>query len=598
MDQRMNGVQNPQHYFGTLVVLSVAIGRDEIIDGQQRLTTISVLLGVVQNSIRKLEERCLALERANAANKAQADHYKQVAQSCDVTASPILNLLQFQDGFEDAKVIYSPRLLVSPEIRQTYQSFINGGDGEVASEKRTPATNLRKIAKYFRDEVVEPEIKKDDEPLELLRHFTLVLEILRDSLIVVRLDTPAAGAAAAIFESLNARGVALNTLDLLKVWMMASISQAQVVNTEISAAMREMASDNVDRQLEFFEDFYQARTRKTPKKGISSSNPKVFAIDARRDVFKDPMFNFGPQKLDVHQLVDRIKFEVEYMKKLTPMWFALRNLSTPGNRVPPVFKQAPKADWLSNRLNSLLEVLRHQAGYPFLMVAADALKDEPQKFIELVHVLEKFFFRYRSICGRPEKKIVAAYASFLNDIEANGTLNLQKVKSDLRDLLMEEAPDELFKRNLVEKLDYSVSSRRNLIKYFFEMLDEYSGDPSPRMRPGKLNLGAWHLEHIVPQNPADGDPTLGIAELHSLGNLCILDPAINTRLSALNFAEKKKEAKRLKNLTGIDQINISVADSAKIFYDAKNDVWSGGPNGDVENRIKMLQDFACQVFNT
>jgi hypothetical protein len=118
------------------------------------------------------------------------------------------------------------------------------------------------------------------------------------------------------------------------------------------------------------------------------------------------------------------------------------------------------------------------------------------------------------------------------------------------------------------------------------------------MRPGKLNLGAWHLEHIVPQNPADGDPTLGVAELHSLGNLCILDPAINTRLAALNFVDKKKEAKRLKNLTGIDQINISVADSAKIFYDAKNDVWSGGPNGDVANRIKMLQDFACQVFNT
>lgn len=594
MNARTASNPTPQHFFGVLVVLTVAGSRDEVIDGQQRTTTVSILLAEVQNALKRLEERCFTLEKANANNRAQALHYGNVAKSCNATYSPISNLLQFQDGFDtNGTIKFSPRVLVSPEIRLTFQSLITGGDGKVNGEQSKPARNLRSIAEHFRDEVVEPKSNKNYAPLDCLKYLQILLETLTDSLIVVRLDTPAAGSAYELFESLNARGIPLNALDLLKVWMLAVFSEAQSNGTQVSNAMRDMASDDIVSQLAFFEDFYSARCYKTPPKRSSSTNPKKFAIEVRRDLFKDPSHVKGPVYLTSTQLTAQISSEVLYMKALTPTWFALRGLSVQGSHLPPQFSKHQHHQWLSNRLDNLLNVLRHQNGYPFLTVAADVSAVNPQDFVDLVHVLERFFFRYRTICGGPEKKITETYWGFLKDIDANKRLNLTKVRADLAKLISDHAPDDVFRRGLLEKLDYRKASSRNVMKYFFETLDEYSGNPTPMLRAGKLNLGDWHLEHIVPQNPAAGSPTLGDDDLNSIGNLCLLDPPINTRLSNMDFSAKKQEAQRLRTLAGVQQINIRVADSAQIFYHSPGNTWA---ISDVAKRIKALQDFACQVF--
>jgi hypothetical protein len=101
------------------------------------------------------------------------------------------------------------------------------------------------------------------------------------------------------------------------------------------------------------------------------------------------------------------------------------------------------------------------------------------------------------------------------------------------------------------------------------------------------------LEHIVPQSPQAGDPTLPDDELNCIGNLCLLPPWINNKLSNLNYADKQTEAKRLRDLTGKDQVKINMADPEKIFYLGTGAVWS---SQDVAQRITDLQDFACQVF--
>ena len=586
--------QNPQHFFGVMVVLSVAGNRDEVIDGQQRITTVSILLAEVKKALKGLEEKCLTLQRVNAKNQPQALHYGNVAAGCSATYTPISNFLQFHDGFNnDGTVKFSPRLLVSREIHLTFESLINGGDGKVIAEQSMPAKNLRAIAEHFKDEVVEPKSNQNYAPLETLNYLKLLLDSLTLGLVVVRLDTPAAGAAYELFESLNARGIPLNTLDLLKVWMLAVFSQAQVNGKQVSDAMRGMASDDIDSQLAFFEDFYSARCLKAPPKKISSSNPKKFAIDARRYLFKDPSHVTGPVHLTNTQLTTHISSEVSYMSELTPVWFALKGLSARGSHLPPKFTSHQHHQWLSNRLDHLLNVLKHQNGYPFLTVAADISSNNPQDFIDLVHDLERFFFRYRTICGGPEKKITETYWGFLGDIEANKRFNPKKIKMDLTALLSVHAPDALFRQKLLEKLDYRKAGSRNVMKYFFETLDEYSGSPTPMLRAGKLNLGEWHLEHIVPQNPATGSPALGEDDLHSIGNLCLLDPPINNKLSNMDFAAKKQEAQRLRTLPGKNQINIRVADSAQIFYHSPGNTWG---TSDVATRIKTLQDFACQVF--
>lgn len=586
-----SGRPDPQHFFGTLVVLSVVGNRDEVIDGQQRITTVTLLLALVRNAFVSLNEECLAVARINAGNKSIVDHHTSVAIASENSANAVQQLLFIQDGFSaDGGVIWSPRVEVSPEIRQTYRSFLEGNSGSVPEEDREPAINLRAVAGVFENRLIEPANYSALEPRQKFEHLTKILAVVKDGLILVRLGTPVAGSGFELFESLNARGLPLNVLDHLKVWMLATFAQQNQTGSIVAAKMRDLANDKIEEQVSFFEDFYKARTRDFARyDGLDS--PKILVSRARRLLFRDPVELGSPDSMTI---TDRISFEVDYMTKLFPIWQKLSQHHGPDAFLPDVFQNTKNASWTRNRLEMLLgPVLRHQAAYPFLMVAADRLRDEPDVFGALIHLLEKFFFRYKTICGGSESAIVGLYVSFLEDLDANPGFNLEKIRADLKGRIESDANDLKFRTKLVEKLRYDAPASRNKIKYFFEMLDEYRYNPKPRKRPGVLALSQWHLEHIVPQNPGSGVPGLDEASLNSLGNLCLLPPWINVRLSNLSYADKRKEAQKLRDLPGKECVKIDLADAEDIFYYGDSEIWK---LEDVTRRIAKLQQFACEVF--
>jgi len=584
------GRADPQHFFGTLVVIVNAGQRDDIIDGQQRMTTVTLLLGRIQHAILRLNERCLSIAKANQANKAVMDHHNNVANACQQLSNSVQPLVWVSDGFAaNGEQIWKPRIEVSPEIQKTYHSLISGEDGSIKTEISLPARNLRNISRYLDHRIIEPDSFSALQPREQFDYLNKVLMVVRDGLVVVRLGTTAAGAGYELFESLNARGLPLNALDHLKVWMLAAFAELNADSSTVATTMRQLASDDVEDQVHYFEDFYIARTQDTIKRnGITK--PKDLVIEARKRIFKDPSLESVP---DAMTLDKRIEYEVAYMKRLSPGWFRLRKISDSTTRLPAQFDSNGDKDWIASRLEVLLgSVLKHQAAYPYLMVAADRLKDQPDVFGDLVHVLEKFFFRYKSICGASEHKVVELYNGFLRDLDANPGFNLANVKNKLNLAIAADAPDSLFKTKLVSKLVYSNAAARMRMKYFFEMLDSYSYGPLLK-RTGRLQLNDWHLEHIVPQNPAPGDPTLSDEDLNSIGNICLLPPNVNTKLSNKNYADKQIEANRLRSLTGKDQVNIGIADPSNIFYNGHGPVWSPS---DVAARITALENFACQVF--
>lgn len=554
----------PQHFFGTVVLIS---GNTlNIIDGQQRLTTVSLLLGILEKAIREVSE----LAALGGGPQAAA-----VIQSADQTASEIHTLLWSQGPLDDnGDLLKLPRLIVSPEIRETFSSFTSCGDGEVATEILKPAMNLREIAKYFSKNLIKDSKYYKGDPLQKLRHLKRVYDSVSKGLLIVTLQTQSTDAGYDLFESLNAKGLPLNTLDLIKVWMLSKLSGEDC--RSLALQMRKMANDDIEKQLNFFDAFYRARALQNTKNKAG----KHLALLAREHIFKDPVFVTAPQNLTLSQ---QIRSEVDLMEAWTPIWQLLNEhkISTSFNG------PAPRRAWCEHRLELLMKDLG-QSGVliPLLMVASDKLKNDLNKFAEFVHILERFFFRYKAMCGAPVSNMESAYYSFINVLDATNDINLNFVKEKLQTLLDEFATEERFRQRLIEKLNYSSTNRRIQIKYFFWTLDNYSGPNQPKIVT--QDIRDWHLEHISPQNPQVPGP-LG-NDVDRLGNLCLLNPEINILLSNLEYSDKKIKADLLRK----EGKKIDLDDSVNIFYKSKSTSWT---ITDLVRREDDLINQALKIFS-
>jgi hypothetical protein len=576
--QQQHGA-NHQHFFGSLVVLSKP-ERDEIVDGQQRMTTVSTLLGVIQQALMDLERAIVGA----GGPQAQVN-----AQNCSALRASIRPKLwrpgPIVAGVRNMEI---PVLEVSPEVKSMYLALIEM-DTEISRvDKGSPAEHLKQVAAEFREFLIAKPFSNLTDNLDKLRHLQRLYMAVDSGLVVVRLGTQAAGAAYELFESLNARGLDLNALDLIKVWMLAVLSNHNADTAEVARLMRELTSGNKDEQIAFFEDFYWARTENKPSDGKKLY--KKLAHDSKRLLFKDP--EFADQHGVQGTICDRITSETRRMTVLTDFWRDLKGLTSERERSPRVFAEYKHRQWLNFRLEMLLgSTLAHKgAVYPLLMVAADKLRDEPNDFLQLVHLLERFFFRFRTVCGKSEERIAEVYMKLIRQLETNGRLNFDTVVTDLEQTTSQFADEVTFSDFFNARVKYGELTQPRL-RYFFNMIEMYSYNPSPKMEV--VALGRWSIEHVQPQNPARG-PRLPDELLHSAGNLCLLDPKVNRILQNLDFASKKAKVAELAAKPIPEKIEIDDAAARRIFTGPEAE-W--GPD-QIIARHQALRDAAHKIFGT
>lgn len=576
LDAKSMGITNPQHFFGTLVVLD-KYPRGEIVDGQQRLTTVSVLLGVIQQTLSDLEKAITAAGGPQAAIN---------AQNCATLRTNVKDKLRKMGPIQPGAI--TPEILVlevSPEVRDMFVSLTGVDNLPAPFVDKTPSGDLRNVAGVFRDELIVKYFNKCQDNLEKLQHLELLYDVVQKGLVLVKLGTQASSSAYELFESLNARGVDLNALDLLKVWMLAVLANANINQAQVAKQMRSLASGDVKKQINFFEDFYYARTNLKPKDGTKEY--KELAIDARKNLFGDT--SFADAKVLAGTVEQRIQDEVTRMEELSDIWFDLKGFNDPLNRVPRIFAGCPDHDWLKHRLDLLLgSTLGHKgAVYPLLMIAADKLRNNPADFIQLVHLIERFFFRFRTVCKGSEVQIADVYMKIIRQLEANGGLNFSVVTADLNAKTKASAHDQEFQDMLVREINYKSSANR--LKYFFNMIEIYSYNPKPKRRVADLK--DWSIEHIYPQTPQNG-AVLPDDELHSMGNLCLLDPKVNSHLRNLDFSAKKAKVAQLGALPAPRTIKIDDADARSIFEGA---LLQWGPSEITTRENKLIKD-ALAIF--
>ncbi len=193
MEARSGSVENmPPYFLGSIVLIKSEIAPDsDVVDGQQRLTTLTLLLSAI---------------RANVSGPNVAD----------------ITLLIYEKGSQILGTQDRFRLSLRERDREFFQTYVQREDGlsKLVGIERSLTDSQRNLRDNGRLFIEKLRALSEDEQLKLAQFI-----VTRCFLVVVA--TPDLDSAYRIFSVLNSRGLDLSATDILKADIIGGISELQ-----------------------------------------------------------------------------------------------------------------------------------------------------------------------------------------------------------------------------------------------------------------------------------------------------------------------------------------------------------------------------------
>ncbi|MGW3030232.1 DUF262 domain-containing protein [Streptomyces sp. NPDC001178] len=486
---------NPEgHFLGNMVVHPSGSDSWDLVDGQQRLTTVLIAIRAIRDAYEKIGE------------KGRAQGLSNYLQRVDLSGEATFRLkYRTESGFLHLGLFSEP------------ESIIREAKPESSAEKAQYAA-YEIFAKH-----IEAEVAKSASPaaeaIDAIRD-----RFIRSSVVYVRVDDRQD--AFRIFETLNDRGKSLNQVDLVKNQVISSI-------TATAAQEEEHLWGNSVRNIE----------------SISWSKVKV------EDFLGYTWNSTSHQQDDEIVAVNRIRRSVDaFMRSRANMEQGAREFIRLFSETAEIFKEfdaclaspngkhwerlVPAQRWRPDRfaavdrslygclvpgsnlpLNLLFSLLRNYIHAPRRTIPNARL-------VDFLRAIENLQFRW-SISQRPSTSTIrrayrrAAY-SVDASTSASDTMNaLQQFKRDANALMPTDAQ---FREGL-KKLTYFTQRPQDVhrVRYTLEKIDEFWGS-------SKLGRNqSITLEHIEPQGAKSINSNQNFW-VGKLGNLVLLPMEVNSAL--------------------------------------------------------------------
>ncbi|MBW7472314.1 DUF262 domain-containing protein [Marinobacter sp. F4218] len=510
------------HFFGGIVTVSKAIDgsatrETKIVDGQQRTTTIALLLDAIRKRYKKLGELAQV-----AGDEDKAELYE--SRTRRITKKNLTIEIE-----KNQKPTTMTKLTLSKADDSVFRDILNG-EAEIDVSARESHKRLFEAHKAITKLVEELSPGSYEQASNCLQKLE---SVLASDLTLIEIGTTTDKEAYKLFQVLNDRGVNLAEGDLLRA------STLEALDIDGGDEISRTAANNWDLTLsESTEDTRNyLRWYFTAIQGKAPSRAKLF------DEFLEKIFpECNPANYPL-SMAEASKIE-QKIKELKIYTDALRKLES--GEWPYTTKQGVTG-WDKARLNMLVKELRHTVAMPLLLAATRRL--DAKAFARLVHTIERFAFRYKNLVGAHIGKAQSVYFDHAHKIYHGEIFNENKFREDLNSLINEKADDQLFETYL-KQLKYQKKASNRLLKYFLITLEDYwrwykednNNKPKVKETSRSLHMDDTTLEHVYPQNPKAGDIITKLREkVHDLGNITLLGPGDNVEFGNDTFDEKKEK---------------------------------------------------------
>lgn len=479
--------KSDDYFIGSMVVYKKDKQQFGVVDGQQRLTTITILLCVIRDYFLKNGAIDLAegihqlVERKDRSNK---NEY----------------VLKTETSF--------------PYFQEHIQKFNEESDLEI--EIRAEEASLKNAHARF-DKLISSVIGAIDQDASLSAEAKASLKIeklidIRDSvlnlsLIFITLENE--DDAYLIFETLNTRGKDLALADLVKNHIYKHLkSKGDVDHAKIKWSTMLDTINNSSSDIssdDYIYHFWSSRYEAVPLKKLFPKIKKEISKAKARE-YLDSLVSDSKIYRSIHEeMYDWNKNEVEAADSLYALQMFKLSQPTPATM-------------------SLVRAYRDN-------------KIKYKKLRDTLSVIEKFHFIFTAITSsRSSGGVSAMYSSFA--IKLFGCAGSQEASN-----LIEEFVEKL--RAKLPSLDEfkvafreviytnSNSKQKNLVRYILEKFSVYYSFKYP------VDFDDLTIEHLSPQSKIGTNPWTE-ASIGCLGNLIFIDQKTNGDLDAKEFNEKKK----------------------------------------------------------
>ena len=474
----------PAHYMGYLVLQSADDKTFEVIDGQQRLTTISIIVLAILKNMQRLID---AGSDADA-NQRRSDQIRQT----------------YVGYLDPVTLVSRPKLTLNRNNNSYYQDYVVPLGNLPQRGFRASEHLLRKAFEWF-DRHVAEWLKKISAGEG--RRLAQLVEDMSDRLFFTVITVTDELNAYKVFETLNARGVRLSATDLLKNYLFSVLDRGD-----------QNENDQDEHELRNLEGRWEAMVGRLGAESFPDflrvhwNSRRAFARQA--ELFKTIRGQVSSREAAFQLLRD--------MEQDLDSYLAL---------------SSPEAsDWPQEAklLAGTLRTFNVRQPFP-LLLAAKRVFDAPD-FAGLLRACVVISMRFNVICGYSTGEQEGTYNAVSQRVARQEIQNLGPALTAMQSIYPNDAA---FRDAFAEKSIRTTQSRNNrVVRFILCALEKHlSGQDY------SFTSDSFSIEHVLPQNPQAGWEAFSNEEAdaltYRLGNMTLMQTGTNKELGNASYAAKQ-----------------------------------------------------------
>lgn len=469
----------PAHYMGYLVLQTADNREFEVIDGQQRLTTLSLIALATMRLLQKYSVDGL-----------NADDNKRRLEQLRVSYI----------GYLDPVTLTTRNKLSLNRNNDPYYRDYLVPLKEQLPQRGFPASThaMRKGFEWF-ERKLRDYVKTESDPGMALAQF---VETMSDKLFFTVITVADELNAFKVFETLNARGVRLSATDLLKNYLFSVLARHHDFAHEMDELERRWETMVGRLGSESFPDFLRTHWNSRHEFARQAALFKTIrgSIQDREAVFS---------------LLREMDEDIDTYLALT---------------------QPDGSEWAEGDRDSARELRMFSVRQPFPMLMAAQRRLSRNDFQGLLRATVVIAFRYNVIGAQHTGEQERVYNGIALDLHRGEVGELAGVLTALRPIYRS---DDAFRADFAQKCIVTTQSRNaKIVRYILAKLERQDGgiDFDPES-------ARYTIEHILPQSPESGWEAFQDGDLESftyrLANMVMLEAGPNRDIGNRPYSDKR-----------------------------------------------------------